>query len=101
MNTGQQEMIVGDFEKFMRYMLAQHKPFSLEIFVSFATSLVNFYQGSNLIRAEQRHEAAFILAHSFNAGIGQQISTEDLQQIVEIIITDLTVDYSILNPIFG
>jgi len=100
MMTHQEEMIVQDFEKYMRYILQRNTPFTLENFVVFATSLVNFYKGSNLISSAERKETALLLTHSFNAGIGNRITPEDLHQIAELIISDSTIDYSILNPIF-
>lgn len=100
MTAQQEEMIVQDFEKYMRYTLQRHTPFTLEGFVTFATSLINFYNGSNLISSNERKETALILSRSFNAGIGNRINQEDLHQIAELIISDATIDYSILNPIF-
>lgn len=100
MITQQEEMIVRDFEKYMRYTLQHNTPFTLESFVTFATSLINFYNGSNLISSIERKETALILGRSFNAGIGNRITPEDLHQIAELIISDSTIDYSILNPIF-
>lgn len=94
-------MIVQDFDKFMRYTLNQKAPFTLEKFVLFATSLVNFYHGSNLIAATEKKDTALALSTAFNAGIGNQITEEDLHQIADIIISDFTIDYSILNPIFA
>lgn len=100
MTTQQKEMIIQDFEKYMRYVLQHDPPFNLEGFVAFATSLVNFYSGSNLISSTERIETALILSRSFNAGTGNRITNEDLHQIAELIISDSTIDYSILNPIF-
>lgn len=100
MTDKQQDMIIGDFEKYMRHALATAQVFSLESFINFASSLVNFYQGSNLIIEAERIETALILSKSFNAGMRNQISDEDIKSIVELIISDLEIDYSILNPIF-
>lgn len=101
MTVQQKEMIVQDFEKYMRYTLQHNIPFTLESFAAFAISLVNFYRGSNLISPTERRETALILSRSFNAGIGNRITQEDLEQITDLIISDATIDYSVLNPIFS
>lgn len=101
MTVQQKKMIIQDFEKYMRYTLQRNIPFTLENFAAFATSLVNFYSGSNLISTAERRETALILSSSFNAGIGNRIPQEDLGQIADLIISDSTIDYSILNPIFS
>lgn len=100
MTTELQKMMVQDFEKYMRYLSQNRIPFTLETFVTFATSLVNFYSGSQLITPSERKDAALVLSGSFNAGIRNQITKEDLDQIAEMIISDPTLDYSILSPIF-
>ena len=94
-------MIIGDFEKYMHHVLLQKRPFTLETFVSFATSLTNFYSGSQLIDTAERKDTALILSKSFNKGMGNRITDADLDQLSELIISDPTLDYSILNPIFG
>ncbi|PRD56369.1 hypothetical protein [Sphingobacterium gobiense] len=101
MTLQQKQMIVQDFEKYMRYTLQRNIPFTLESFAAFATSLINFYGGSNLIATSERREAALILVGSFNAGVGNRITQEDLNQIADLIVSESTIDYSILNPIFS
>jgi len=97
----QKDMAIHDFEKFMRYAIQYEQGLSFEIFVSFSTSLINFYQGSDLIKEAERNEIASILSHAFNAGMGNRISDEDLEEISALIISDRTIDYSVLNPIFA
>ena len=94
-------MIVQDFEKFMHYTLKQNKPFTLENFAAFASSLVHFYKGSNLIMLSERTEAAQLLCRSFNAGMGNRIAKEDIDQLVDWITTDTAIDYNLLQPIFN
>ena len=101
MTTQQKDMIIGDFEKYMRFAVLQKQGFTLENFVPFASSLISFYQGSSLIKADERPATANILLSAFNAGIGNRIEAEDLQQIADLIISDSTIDYSILSPIFA
>ncbi|WDF69982.1 hypothetical protein PQ465_06295 [Sphingobacterium oryzagri] len=101
MTAQQKKMVIGDFEKYMRFAVQQQQGFTLENFVSFATALVNFYAGSALITVEERSETATILLTAFNSGIGNQIDAQDLQQLTDLIISDSTIDYSILSPIFG
>ncbi|MBD1421403.1 hypothetical protein [Sphingobacterium chuzhouense] len=100
MTVQQKEMIVRDFEKYMQHTSQRNIPFTLESFAAFATSLINFYNGSNLISIPERKETALLLSNSFNAGMGNRITQEDLNQIADLIISDSTIDYSILNPIF-
>lgn len=94
-------MIVNDFEKFMRYALQQTTPYTIDTFITYSTSLVNFYTGSKLITTAERQQVALELTKRFNAGVGNIITTEDLMEIANLIISDPTLDYSILNPIFG
>ncbi|SJN17506.1 hypothetical protein FM107_00980 [Sphingobacterium sp. JB170] len=94
-------MIVNDFEKFMRYALQQNTPYTIDTFITFSTSLVNFYTGSKLITKGERQQVALELTKRFNAGVGNIITTDDIMEIANLIISDPTLDYSILNPIFG
>lgn len=94
-------MAIQDFEKFMRHAIQHEHGFSFDIFVSFSTSLINFYQGSNLIKESERKDTALILSQAFNAGMGNRITADDLEEISTLIISDRTIDYSILNPIFA
>lgn len=101
MTAQQKNMIIGDFEKYMRFAVQQPQGFTLDNFVSFASSLISFYQGSSLITNEERLAAAQFLVNAFNAGIGNQINADDSSQIADLIISDNKVDYSILSPIFA
>ncbi|NGM63769.1 hypothetical protein [Sphingobacterium sp. SGR-19] len=101
MTVRQKEMIVQDFEKYMRHVVRSSTPFTVVNFAAFATSLVNFYNGSNLISTNDRKEAALLLSNCFNSGMGNRITQEDLNQIADLIVSEFTVDYSILNPIFS
>lgn len=94
-------MIIGDFERYMRYAIQQPSPFTLEKFISAATTMVNFYESSQLITIPERADTALLLTQAFNAGIANQITAEDLLEISEIIILDTTIDYSILSIIFA
>ncbi len=101
MTNAQQKMIVSDFEKFMHYTLQQKVPYTIDKFIGYSTSLINFYTGSKLISIADRHQVAVQLTKRFNAGIGNIISDHDIQEIADLIISDTTLDYSILNPIFS
>lgn len=101
MTAQQKEMIIGDFERYMRHAIAQEAPFTLDKFISTATTLVNFYEGSQLITIAEREDAALLLVQAFNAGIANRISPEDLLEISRIIILETTIDYSILSIIFA
>ena|SRR5690606_15005361 len=101
MTNEQKKMVVGDFEKFMQHILHQGNEFTLEMFIKFGTSLVNFYTGSQLITSIDRKPTGLLLVTCFNKGIGNRISDKDLDEISDFIISDSSLDYSILNPIFG
>ncbi|TDS17336.1 hypothetical protein [Sphingobacterium paludis] len=101
MTVHQRDMAIQDFEKFMRNAIQHEQGFSFDIFISFSTSLINFYQGSNLIKESERKDTALILSQAFNAGMGNRITADDLDEISTLIISDRTIDYSILNPIFA
>ncbi|GHE23268.1 hypothetical protein [Sphingobacterium griseoflavum] len=101
MTPQQRDMAIGDFEKYMRYAVKQNEGFTLENFIFFSTSLINFYQGSDLISHADRRDIALILSQSFNAGLGNRITPDDLHEIAQLIISDSSIDYSVLNPIFG
>ena len=93
---------MGDFEKYMQYILQLNAPFTLEAFVAFSTSLVNFYTGSQLIATSERNESALFLCRLFNAGLGNQINEEDLKQISALIVADQgSLDYTLLQPVFS
>ncbi|MEJ5056167.1 hypothetical protein [Sphingobacterium sp. MYb382] len=101
MTAQQKEMIIGDFERYMRYTIQEKIAFTLDKFIALATSLVNFYEGSDLIATAEREDAALLLLQAFNAGIGNRISNDDLLEITGLIISETTLDYSMLNIIFA
>lgn len=101
MTAQQKEMIIGDFERYMRYTIQEKIAFTLDKFIALATSLVNFYEGSDLIATAEREDAALLLSQAFNAGIGNRISNDDLLEITGLIISETTLDYSMLNIIFA
>lgn len=100
MTNEMKKMIVSDFEKLMRYTVQQNILFTIDTFITYSVSLVNFYTGSKLITEQERYMTAMQLTERFNAGIGNRITDKDLQEIANLITSDPTLDYSILNPIF-
>lgn len=95
-----QNLIKQDFEKFMRHRMRSPQGFSLETFVDFGVSLLNFYLGSSLLVRSEKTAAALYLCTLFNGGLKQKIPAEDLQKIADMIVEDQTLDYQMLTPIF-
>ena len=94
-------MIQGDFEKFFKSLEKQHKILDFELFGVYGASILNFYVGSSLINNQQKNEASQYLSTLFNAGLGNVITKEDLLEISATIYKDPTIDYSIINVVFG
>ncbi len=95
------KMIQDDFEKFILDLKNKNKPLDFELFTRFSSSLLNFYMGSNLLLQIDKMEATKLLCRLFNAGFKNRISVEDIQQLEEFILQDPSLDYSLLQPVFG
>lgn len=95
------DIVRGDFEKYMRYILENKRPFDLETLVSFASSLVNFYLGSKVIVEKEKADAATYIVLLFNGGLSQKISDEDIAKLKDLILDDNSLDYANLAPIFS
>lgn len=95
------DTIRGDFEKYMRYVLDNRIDFNLEVLVSFASSLINFYAGSNIIDHAEKNDAALYIVQLFNGGLSQKISEEDIDKLKDLILEDQTIDYQLLSPVFS
>lgn len=94
-------MIQGDFEKFFKSIQKQNRTFDFELFGLYGASILNFYVGSSLITNQQKSEASQHLCTLFNAGLGNIITKDDLVEISTTLVKDPTIDYSIINLVFG
>ncbi|WP_103907512.1 hypothetical protein [Sphingobacterium lactis] len=97
----QHSMITGDFEKFFKSLQAQNQPFTFEVFGEFAASILNFYVGSGLILLADKLEGAELLVKSFNAGLGNVITSADQKEIAVSVAQDPTLNYQLIQSIFG
>lgn len=96
----QQDMIRGDFEKFLNSLRSKKRSIDFDLFGEYAVSILNFYVGSSLLTIQEKSDAADILVRLFNAGLGNRISHSDLKEIAASVIQDPTLDYSIIQPVF-
>lgn len=95
------DTIRADFEKYMRHVLDVRIDFNLETLVSFASSLVNFYAGSNVIGHTEKSDAALYIVQLFNGGLQQKISEEDIEKLKDLVLEDQSIDYQLLAPVFS
>lgn len=94
-------MLQDDFEKFLNSLQQKGSNLDFSLFGIYAGSILNFYVGSAIIAVEDKQEAALQLCHLFNAGLGRAISKSDLKEMAEAISQDTTLDYSVIQPVFG
>lgn len=94
-------MLQDDFEKFLNSLQQKGSNLDFSLFGIYAGSILNFYVGSAVIAVEDKQEAALQLCHLFNAGLGRVISKSDLKEMAEAISQDTTLDYSVIQPVFG
>ncbi|MFZ4260598.1 hypothetical protein ACFRAE_01040 [Sphingobacterium sp. HJSM2_6] len=97
----QKKMIQDDFEKFILDLKSKNRPLDFELFTKFSSSLLNFYMGSNLLLPVDKLEATKLLCRLFNAGFKNSITNADIQQLEQFILQDPSLDYSLLQPVFG
>lgn len=95
------DTVRGDFEKYMRHVLNNRIDFDLETLVSFGSSLVNFYVGSNVISPTEKSDTALYIVQLFNGGLPQKISEDDINKLKDLILEDQTIDYNVLAPVFS
>ncbi|MEI5985610.1 MULTISPECIES: hypothetical protein [Sphingobacterium] len=101
LTTTQKNMIQDDFEKFIKHLGAERRGLDFQLFGEYAGSILNFYVGSSLLSLAEKPEAALQLSKLFNAGMKNIISATDLQEIAEAISQDTTLNYSVIQPVFG
>ena len=95
------QQLTDDFELYMRKFYAQHKRFSLEDFGTFAATLLNLYGHNQILKIDQRLEAAYFLTTLYNKGIGNRIIEEHLQSIAKMLHDDTTVDFQVMQIMFS
>ena len=101
MTTAQQELIRTDFERYIKYVSATQKIFNFESFLTFSSTLVNFYIGSSLLNNSEKDDAALFLVNLYNKGMGNRISAEDIKHLALLIAEDSQIDYTIIQAIFN
>ncbi len=95
------QQLTADFELYMHKFYAQHKRFSLEDFGTFAATILNHYGHNQVLKINERLEAAYFLTTLYNKGIGNRIIEEHLQSIAKMLYNDSTVDFQVMQVMFG
>ena len=93
--------LLEDFELYMQRFYAQHNRFTLEDFGTFAATILNHYGHNQVIQPDERLEAAYFLTTLYNKGIGNRIVEEHLQAIAKMLYEDTTVDFQVMQLMFG
>lgn len=101
MTTAQQEMITQDFERYIAYVVKQQISFDFPAFLTFSSSLLNFYIGSSLLKVPEKEAAGLFLGNLYNKGLGNRISDEDISSLALLITEDPHIDYAIIQAIFN
>lgn len=90
-----------DFEQYMIKFYTKFQRFSIEDFGKFASSVLNYNVQNHLIDPRIKKEYAYFLTTLYNKGIGNRITEEHLQLIAQAIAVDSTVDFSVIQELFG
>ena len=98
MNEEEKKQLRSDFEKYMRQQIREKKNFTLENFVSFASSLINFSFSS--YNQEEKEKRADYLLSLFNAGMNNQITKDDQIEIRALILSDPNIDFQIIDFLY-
>lgn len=101
MNITAKQQLTADFEQYMQRFYATHRRFSLEDFGTFAATIINHYSHNRILSADERREAAYYLTTLYNRGIGNRIVEEHLQAIATMLEQDATVDFQVMQVLFG
>lgn len=99
MNEEEKKQLRSDFEKYMRQQIREKKNFTLENFVSFASSLINF--SFSPYNQEEKEKRADYLLSLFNAGMNNQITKDDQIEIRALILSDPNIDFQIIDFLYG
>jgi hypothetical protein len=95
------KQLEGDFERYMLKFYTKYQRFSIEDFGSFASSILNYNVQNHLIDSNIKKEYAYFLTTLYNKGIGNRITEEHLQVIAEAIASDSSVDFAVIQELFG
>lgn len=95
------KQLESDFEKYMFKFYAKFKRFSIEDFGTFASTILNYNVQNHIIDPHIKQEYAYFLTSLYNKGIGNRITEEHLQFIAQTIAADSSVDFNVINEMFG
>lgn len=95
------KQLEGDFERYMLKFYTKYQRFSIEDFGNFASSILNYNVQNHLIDPNIKKEYAYFLTTLYNKGIGNRITEEHLQVIAEAISSDSSVDFTVIQGLFG
>lgn len=101
MNAELKNKLQEDFEKYMCHSLSATGNFSLLDFVSFASTVINFTFPQDTSSKVEKVEAGRYLINLYNGGLKNKIDHADIHNLVEIIVSDPNVDFSIVNLLYG
>lgn len=90
-----------DFETYMLKFYTKHQRFSIEDFGNFASSIINYNVQNHAIDPKIKKEYAYFLTSLYNKGIGNRITEEHLQTIAEAISSDSSVNFAVIQELFG
>lgn len=100
MNENEKQKLRYDFEKYMRHCMQGKGQFTLLDFVAFASTLINFTNDASKNNNE-RQPIAYYLLDLYNAGIGNRITKDDLNELVVLILSDPNIDFEIVSFLYG
>ncbi|HLS37845.1 MAG TPA: hypothetical protein VK023_06190 [Sphingobacterium bovisgrunnientis] len=95
------KQLESDFERYMFKFYTKYQRFSIEDFGKFASSILNYNVQNHLIDQKIKKEYAYFLTTLYNKGIGKRITEEHLQVIAESISSDSSVDFTVIQELFG
>jgi hypothetical protein len=95
------KQLESDFERYMFKFYTKYQRFSIEDFGKFASSILNYNVQNHLIDQKIKKEYAYFLTMLYNKGIGKRITEEHLQVIAESISSDSSVDFTVIQELFG
>lgn len=101
MNIEIQQQLGKDFETYMFKFYNEYKRFDIQDFSSFSSTLLNYYVNNRVIDISDKKETAYYLTTLFNKGMGNRILEEHLQLIAHTIISDYSVDFTVVQRLFG
>lgn len=95
------KQLENDFERYIFKFYTKYQRFSIEDFGKFASSILNYNVQNHLIDPKIKREYAYFLTTLYNKGIGNRITEEHLQVIAEAISSDSSVDFTVIQELFG